>query len=79
MGIAILIFVAFIAVMGVSVVLIGPLRDRQRKLTPEERDSLSLAFGSDVKEVCGGNFGPLRRELGLVPAAGSGGALPSRP
>jgi aryl-alcohol dehydrogenase-like predicted oxidoreductase len=35
-------------------------------LTPEERETLSAAFDSPVREVSGGNFGPLRRALDLV-------------
>jgi aryl-alcohol dehydrogenase-like predicted oxidoreductase len=35
-------------------------------LSPEERDEVGGFFDTEVKEVCGGNYGPLRRDLDLV-------------
>jgi aryl-alcohol dehydrogenase-like predicted oxidoreductase len=35
-------------------------------LSPEERDEVSSFFDAEVKEVSGGNYGPLRRDLDLV-------------
>lgn len=42
----------------------------ETELTPEEREAITAAFDSPVREVAGGNFGPLRRELHMLgPAA----------
>ena len=35
-------------------------------LTPEERQQVSSFFDTEVKEISGGNYGPLRRDLDLV-------------
>lgn len=65
---------------GVTAPLIGVSRLAQfeeavgafdLELSSEDRAGLAAAFDSAVKEVSGGNFGPLRREFGLVAEASS--------
>jgi hypothetical protein len=58
--------------MGVSSLsqLEKSLKTFDFNISPEERDEISSFFDTEVKELSGGNYGPLRRDLNLVAETG---------
>jgi aryl-alcohol dehydrogenase-like predicted oxidoreductase len=59
-------------IMGVSSLsqLEKSLKTFDFNISPEERDEISSFFDTEVKELSGGNYGPLRRDLNLVAETG---------